>query len=221
MSLRRSLSNYLAACLVAVVLVAVAPALSAAFAVVEAPGASAFTALAWADDPAEGVQPASGDNLVNPQQLPDSSFIYDTSISDLESADAYLDKQTVQVTGEVVGDRIRAELDGDHCWILLQAVDGSNSSVSVYMSGTSADLIDTYGAYGKSGTVLQVRGTFNLACRDHEGLSDLHADHVSVVSKGFESPDEFEPAAMVPGVVMVVAGIVLVFVFYRMRESRR
>ena len=103
------------------------------------------------------------------------------------------------MTGEVVGDRIHAELDAGHCWILLQAVDGSNAAVSVYMSTSAADLIDTYGAYGRTGTVLQVRSTFNLACRDHEGLSDLHADHVSVVSKGFEQLDEFDPAAMVPG----------------------
>ena len=216
----------LAACLLAAVFAAFAPA-------VFAPAAQAgATAVAWADEQEAGGAPAAAgqsddgqiagaDNLINPQQLPDSSFIYETSISDLENADTYLDKQTVQVTGEVVGDRIRAEFDDGHCWILLQSVDGPSAAVSVYMSGSAADLIDTYGAYGKTGTVLQVRGTFNLACRDHEGLSDLHADHVSVVSKGFEQPDEFDPAAMAPGVVMVVVGIALVFAFYRMRESRR
>ena len=57
---------------------------------------------AFADEPAEG------DNAVNVTQLPDSSFIYDTSITDLSTADTYYDKQTVQVTGEVVGDRITA-----------------------------------------------------------------------------------------------------------------
>ena len=55
--------------------------------------------LAFADD---------DENLVNPQQRPDSSFIYDTSIVDLSGADAYYDNQTVQVTGEVIGDSIRA-----------------------------------------------------------------------------------------------------------------
>ncbi len=218
--------------LVACVLAAAFAVLALAVAPVGMRG-DACAAVAWADerqaasggasasDQSGDARASAADNQLNPQQLPDSSFIYDTSISDLESADAYLDQQTVQVTGEVVGDRIHAELDAGHCWILLQAVDGSNAAVSVYMSTSAADLIDTYGAYGRTGTVLQVRGTFNLACRDHEGLSDLHADPVSVVSKGFEQLDEFDPAAMVPGVVMMAIGVVLILVFYRMRESRR
>ena len=60
----------------------------------------ALPAAAHADEPAEG------DNAVNTQQLPDSSFIYDTSIVDLSGAGAYYDNQTVQVTGEVIGDSI-------------------------------------------------------------------------------------------------------------------
>ena len=66
----------------------------------------ALPAAAHADEPAEG------DNAVNTQQLPDSSFIYDTSIVDLSGADAYYDNQTVQVTGEVIGDSIRAGVSG-------------------------------------------------------------------------------------------------------------
>ena len=122
---------------------------------------------AFADEPAEG------DNAVNVTQLPDSSFIYDTSITDLSTADTYYDKQTVQVTGEVVGDRITAG-DGRHCWLQL-ASPSDSSTVSVYLTNESADKVDTYGAYGRKGTTLQVRGTFNLACPDHDGASDLHA----------------------------------------------
>ena len=70
----------------------------------------ALPAAAHADEPAEG------DNAVNTQQLPDSSFIYDTSIVDLSGADAYYDNQTVQVTGEVIGDSIRAGVSGRHRW---------------------------------------------------------------------------------------------------------
>lgn len=175
----------------------------------------AVPALAWADDE---VNP---NNLVNPQQLPDSSFIYDASISDLEKADSYMDGQTVQVVGEVVGDRINAELDSEHCWLTLEAVDGSYSEVSAYVTSAAARLVDTYGAYGKRGTVLQVRGTFNLACPEHEGLSDLHADHVSVVSKGSQDPDEFAALKFVPGAALLLAGLASMVVFFRMRESRR
>ena len=52
---------------------------------------------AFADEPAEG------DNAVNVTQLPDSSFIYDTSITDLSTADTYYDKQTVQAGAILAG----------------------------------------------------------------------------------------------------------------------
>ena len=94
---------------------ALALSLVPGFAGMLTPGcAGAFSAVAYADEPAEG------DNAVNTQQLPDSSFIYDTSIGDLARADSYFDNQTVQVVGEAVGDAIRSGLDGRHRWITLR-----------------------------------------------------------------------------------------------------
>ena len=168
---------------------------------------------AFADEPAEG------DNAVNVTQLPDSSFIYDTSITDLSTADTYYDKQTVQVTGEVVGDRITAG-DGRHCWLQL-ASPSDSSTVSVYLTNESADKVDTYGAYGRKGTTLQVRGTFNLACPDHDGASDLHAQVVTVTEKGKATPDEFDINAFIPGMVTVMIGLAMMVVFYLLRERQR
>ena len=168
---------------------------------------------AFADEPAEG------DNAVNVTQLPDSSFIYDTSITDLSTADTYYDKQTVQVTGEVVGDRITAG-DGRHCWLQL-ASPSDSSTVSVYLTNESADKVDTYGAYGRKGTTLQVRGTFNLACPDHDGASDLHAQVVTVTEKGKATPDEFDINAFTPGMVTVMIGLAMMVVFYLLRERQR
>ena len=168
---------------------------------------------AFADEPAEG------DNAVNVTQLPDSSFIYDTSITDLSTAETYYDKQTVQVTGEVVGDRITAG-DGRHCWLQL-ASPSDSSTVSVYLTNESADKVDTYGAYGRKGTTLQVRGTFNLACPDHDGASDLHAQVVTVTEKGKATPDEFDINAFTPGMVTVMIGLAMRVVFYLLRERQR
>ena len=164
-------------------------------------------------------EPAEGDNAVNVTQLPDSSFIYDTSITDLSTADTYYDKQTVQVTGEVVGDRIIAG-DGRHCWLQL-ASPSDSSTVSVYLTNESADKVDTYGTYGRKGTMLQVRGTFNLACPDHDGASDLHAQVVTVTEKGKATPDEFDINAFIPGMVTVMIGLAMMVVFYLLRERQR
>ena len=176
--------------------------------------ASMLSYPSYADEQAEG------DNVVNTQQLPDSSFIYDTSIVDLSTADSYYDNQTVQVTGEVVGDSIRAGLSGRHRWITLSAP-GASATISVYMRNESAAKIDTFGEYGSTGTTLQVRGTYHLGCADHEGLSDLHAEAVSVVKAGERHSDAFDFRMFVPGIVVVVAGLVLMGVFYWLRERQR
>lgn len=165
-----------------------------------------------------GVNP---DNLVNPQQKPDSSFIYDTSISALQDADSYLNNQTVQVTGEVVGDRIRAEFDPGFCWIVLQSNDNAYAEVPVFISEDATAPIDIYGSYGRKGTTLQVRGIFHLSCSDHEGLTDLHADTVTVVEKGSITEQTLNPAAFAPGAVLVGVGLVMLLVFRHMREGRR
>ncbi len=158
------------------------------------------------------------ENRLNPSQLPDSSFIYDATIKSLESADSYMDGQTVQVVGEVVGDRVISEKDPAYSWITLEAVDGTYAEVSVYLSARTSDAIDTYGAYGRHGTTLQVRGTFNLACADHEGLSDLHATSVEVVAKGYEITPPFNMSQVVPGILLVLVGLGLMLAFRRLQE---
>ncbi|MEA5019767.1 MAG: hydrolase [Gordonibacter sp.] len=162
------------------------------------------------------------ENLVNPQQRPDSSFIYDTSIAALAEADSYFDRQTVQVVGEVIGDSIRDGLRGQRRWITLAAVeDESTATISVSMTPEAAAKIDTFGKYGMTGTKLQVRGTFYLVCPEHEGLTDLHAEAVTVVEKGKHHPDKFDVNAFLPGVVAVVVGLAFVGVFYYLRERQR
>lgn len=178
-------------------------------------------ANAGASDGDAAPAPVNEDNLVDPQQLPDSSFIYDTAIADLDKADSYMDGQTVQITGEVVGDRINAGTDGAHSWLMIEAIDGSYAELAVYVPNAAADLVDTYGAYGRQGTVMQLRGTFNLSCPDHEGLSDLHAEHYAVVSKGSSAPDTLNVAKFVPGAVLLLIGGGLLLVFYRLRERQR
>lgn len=175
-----------------------------------------------ADDAEESVvsEEIENGNAVNTQQLPDSSFIYDTSITDLSTADTYYDGQTVQVTGEVVGDKISAGTNSGYCWIVLSS-ESDSATISVYMSVESASKIDTYGQYGSKGTTLQVQGTYNLACEQHDGLSDLHATSVTVIEPGQDTSESFEFEAFIPGIVVTVVGLVMMGIFYWLRERRR
>ncbi len=173
---------------------------------------------------ASGQAWALGDdeNLVNPQQRPDSSFIYDTPISALNSADTYYDNQTVQIVGEATGDAINVDLDGSHRWVSISAEEqGVVNSISVYMTETQASRIDEFGRYGTVGTTLQVRGTFHLVCAEHDGVTDIHAEVVSVVDQSSHHPDVFKPMSFVPGIVMVAVGFALMGVFYFLRERQR
>lgn len=163
----------------------------------------------------------TSENSINTTQLPDNSFLYDTKIEELASADSYMDGQTVQVTGEVVGDRIISD-DPNYCWITLQSTDGkSDAELSVYMPLNTSELIDTYGAYGKRGTQLQVRGTFNLACPQHNGTSELHSENVSIVEKGKVEEIPFEPRRMVPGIALIMVGCALILLYNTLRERQK
>lgn len=181
--------------------------------------ALAVPCAAFADEEATAEDVAQG-NSVNLQQRPDSSFLYDTSIEDLAQADTYLDGQTVQVVGEAVGDNVRASLLGDRRWITLESEDGTNF-ISVFMTESQASQIEHLGQYGVVGTSVQVKGTYHLACKEHEGLSDLHAETVQVVEPGQVQPDEFNADEFMPGVFLVALGLFFAVIYYYFRERQR
>ncbi|MGN0301731.1 MAG: hypothetical protein ACI4BI_02510 [Anaerotardibacter sp.] len=159
-------------------------------------------------------------NSVNVNQLPDTSFLYDASISELLSEGTLHDNQTVQITGEVVGDRISSEDEYDNYWICLQEQDSDNPScVSVLMNAAQTELIDSYGNYSQVGTTLQVRGTFNMACKYHQGQTDIHAQEVTALKKGTEIDNQVNPVILTAGIISLIAGALLLG-FYNYRKER-
>lgn len=169
------------------------------------------------------VPPAfAADNQVDTSQLPDGSFIYEAEIADLAADNTYYNNQTVQVTGEVVGDRIRAEGDDTHCWITLSALNGEDSgSIQVLVSTTQADLIDSYGRYGVTGSKVRVMGTFHANCGTHESLEDIHASDLVVEAAGESNPDELDGTKLSRSVVLVVVGLLVLFGYRRYRARTR
>ncbi len=104
--------------------------------------------LAFACLPLASAYAEDDDNVVDEQQLPDSSFVYDTSIMALAGANSSFDNQTVQVVGEVIGDAINADWTGSHKWVTLFARDdkqeAETATVSVFMTSETAARIDTF-----------------------------------------------------------------------------
>ena len=186
-------------------------------------------------EPAEPVEPAkpystltpvggedNPDNTVNTHQLPDSSFLYDTSLAELAGANSVYDGQTIQIIGEVIGDILHDGDGSNHVWVMLASTDPtSDATVILHMPASSASIIDTLGVYGKTGTILQVRGTYHLVCPDHEGMSDIHVENVNVVSPGTSTPDTFSWAALRPGILLLVLAGILAAVLHMLRQRLR
>lgn len=188
--------------------------------------ALAFPVCALAEDLGEGDNPESH-NYVDERQIPDGSFLYDTSIEALATADVFYDNTTVVVTGEVVGDRRSAGVGSDSSWITLYSLKKGTaeqynpSSIEVCVSNSLADTIDTYGRYNVRGTYIQVSGTYHLACADHDGLSDIHADSLSIVRKGAQLSNPFDVTMFFPGVLAVLAGLLVILVHKRIVDKAR
>lgn len=193
---------------------------------------SCFSISAWADEAQDqavqqeqtdqeqqsSVEDDSLSNEVYVNQLSDSSFLYETSIADLAEADSYYEGQTVLVKGEVVGDRVNDEFRENNCWITLQDNEASPSVVAVFMTKEQSSIIDTYGQYGTVGTQLQVRGTFHLECAEHQGMSDIHAEEVAALQKGYESKPALNNRILSFGILACVIGAVLMVAYYIKRE---
>ena len=191
---------------------------------------------ATSEDETEGEEPSldpqlnnlGEGNAIDLQQVPDTSFLYDTTIYDLVNLGASGGRiQTVAVKGEVVGEPIRAA-HGKY-WITLdhvdddEVIDGNKkeASISVLVDGSTLQLIDTYGGYNKKGTILRVRGTFYYACTSHEGIMDIHAESVSVSDRGETSVDEFDINEFMPGIVLCVIALALTAVYQFLAERQK
>ncbi len=185
-------------------------------------GVSAAEAVSSdAETPGATSVDASEGNYVDPAQTADNSFIYDTSIASLAQEASFHDGRVVQILGEVVGDRISTDAPG-HYWITVEAEESNDSSsISVLVSESQAEKIDTYGRYGVVGTRVQVRGVYHQACDEHDGLADIHATSLEVSHPGVEMPDQFVLREFLPGIVLVAVGIALVVLFRIVRERTR
>lgn len=193
---------------------------ASAFAEDEDPSSSDSAASAT-PKPATSVD-TNAENIVDPTQRADNSFIYDTTIEDILAETSLHDGRIVQFVGEAIGDRVLDDASGKYCWVTVESMaDGSDANISVYMTVEQAEQIDHFGRYGVTGTTLQIRGTFNQACSNHEGLVDVHATNVGVMARGVEHPDTLNLSNFGFGIFLIIVGAALMAAFYFVRERMR
>ena len=125
--------------------------------------------------------------------------------------------KTVTFTGEAIGEVM---VRGDYAWIHLNddpymdrnveegaTLGGYNSGMAIWVPSELTRQIDTYGDYTHEGSIVQVSGTFNAACKEHGGDMDIHATTVSVIRAGHVVVDVVPPwkAALAVGLAAVAA----------------
>lgn len=178
-----------------------------------------LSASALADD---GQDAEDNGNTVDTAQLPDSSFVYDVSIAELQDADSYLESRTVQVTGEAVGDIIYDEVDKNHRWITVNALPGeTEATIQVYATADQAAKIDTLGRYQVTGSTVSVMGEFHLVCGQHDGITDLHAASLTVTRPGSQHRASFDAKEFAPALLLVLLGGAFFMFYHRKREELR
>jgi hypothetical protein len=126
--------------------------------------------------------------------------------------------KAVTFHGEAVGEVM---VRGDYAWIHLNddaymiknveegaKLGGYNSGMAVWLPAALTNRIDTYGDYQHEGSIVEIRGTFNGACKEHGGDMDIHATSLEVMVPGHPVADPIPPWKAVLAVVLAaVAGL--------------
>ncbi|MDR1016885.1 MAG: hypothetical protein LBL67_05465 [Coriobacteriales bacterium] len=138
-----------------------------------------------------------------------------TTIAALDKSSGTLNNHLVSFSGEAIGDVVNAE--PGYKWVTV-ADTGDNNAISVYMTDQEVAQIHDFGFYGQSGDLITVDGIFNLSCRQHDGLTDVHATTVSVSSVGHADPAVPSMTMLVLALALILVAILIGVVHHLLRE---
>ncbi len=139
-----------------------------------------------------------------------------TTIVGLTNAGKQVDGQNVCIQGEVVGDIVNDE--NGYKWITLS--DGG-ASISVLIPERDVSKIKHLGRYNAKGTRIEVAGLFQIDCEEHDGLTDVHANTVTVVQDGYEVASVLDMREIQIGALLIIVGGCLIFIHWRLKERTR
>lgn len=110
--------------------------------------------------------------------LNETVFADELTFNDLIEKGKNFDKKNIIIKGEAIGESMKR---GSYTWINIS--DGT-LPFGIWMKNEDAGKVKVFGDYHYKGDVIEVRGTFNRACKQHGGDMDIHADSVVVVEEG-------------------------------------
>jgi hypothetical protein len=140
----------------------------------------------------------------------------------------YWNGKAVTFHGEAIGEVM---VRGDYAWIHLNddaymiknveegaTLGGYNSGMAVWVPAALTKAIDTYGDYQHEGAIVEVRGVFNGACREHGGDMDIHATSLALLVPGHVVDDPVPGWKPILAVALVFIAGVLIWLERRYRH---
>ena len=131
------------------------------------------------------------------------------------------DGKEVTIRGEAIGDIM---VRGAHAWITVnddpfslnrsieeggELIGMSNAGIGVWLQAEGTRDINVLGGYKNKGAMVRVTGTFNRACTEHGGDTDIHATRLVVLKEGHPFEHPFAWGKFLALVVLVLAAAAL------------
>jgi hypothetical protein len=140
--------------------------------------------------------------------LSSRSYAQEYTLNDLVENAKQLDKKTITVQGEVIGEALER---GEYAWININ--DGTNA-IGVWMPKEYSDKIKIYGGYKNKGDIIQVKGTFNRACSEHGGDLDIHGKKVEVIKMGYSIKENIPQYKILTSIILTIVALSVGYILY-------
>lgn len=135
------------------------------------------------------------------------------TVADFTAAHISLDGTLVTFTGEAIGEALGSYDDWKWVNVLGEAV-----AIGVVVPAEWVDRIDRFGDYHHTGTRVQVVGTLNIACDEHGGDLDVHADSFEVIERGSDREHAIPTGRLVIAAVLGVVAVILAGLYSYLRR---
>ena len=124
------------------------------------------------------------------------------------------DGKQVMFQGEVIGIMIR----GDYAWVNLF---DSGYAVGVWSRADDARMVSSIGDYNNLGDEVEVVGIFHMACPEHGGDMDVHAESFTISSEGHAIERMPNFMIVLVSVVLAIVAIFMFLYFQRIKKERK
>lgn len=138
-----------------------------------------------------------------------------TEINELVNHAKELDKKTVTIEGEAIGEPMNR---GSYTWVNVN--DGTNA-IGIWVEKSQAEKIAYYGNYKYTGDTLKITGVFARACITHGGEADIHSKTIEVIKKGHHTGVNVTIKRIIIAVILSIVALVNLWICQKKMKERK